>query len=117
MMSCTSKGGAVIRNFLNKCGVGCGNDQALTKKELTIQQELSKLRSIPKDDLQFDSFWQDHAENLPKLSAIARKYLSIAASSVPSGSAFSTSNYILRKNRLALTSRNIKYGMFLKGKI
>ncbi|CAF1358275.1 unnamed protein product [Adineta ricciae] len=101
-MPCTSKGGIVMKNFLSKCGVG---------------SEIAKLCSIPKNDLQFDSFWQEHGNNLPKLSVVAHKYLSIAASSVPSESAFSTSNYILRKNRLALTSRNIKYGMFLKDKI
>jgi hypothetical protein len=53
----------------------------------------------------------------PLLATIARKYLSIFSSSVPSESAFSTSSYVLRKNRLALSSKNIKYTMFLKDKI
>jgi hypothetical protein len=107
----------VINSFLNKCGVGVGVVQTNNKKSLTIAQELSKLSSIPKDDYEFDSFWQEHGKLLPKLSSIARKYLSISSSSVPSESAFSTSNYVLRKNRLALSSKNVKYTMFLKDKI
>jgi hypothetical protein len=111
------KGALVIHNFLNKCGVVSGINQTSSKKSLTIQQELAKLSSIPKDDYQFDSFWQEHGKALPKLATVARKYLCISSSSVPSESTFSTSNYVLRKNRLALSSKNVKYTMFLKDKI
>jgi hypothetical protein len=107
----------VINNFLNKCGIGSGIIKTSSKKSPTIEQELAKLSSIPKDDYQFDSFWQEHGKVLPKLATIARKYLSISSSSVPSESAYSTSSYVLRKNRLALSSKNIKYTMFLKDKI
>jgi hypothetical protein len=112
-----SKGGIVIKNFLSKCGVGPGNDHMCSSKVLTIEQELAKLSSIPKDEYEFNSFWQEHGKAMPKLAVLARKYLCISASSVPSESAFSISNYVLRKNRLALTTKNVKYTMFLKDKI
>ena len=51
------------------------------------------------------------------LSILARKYLAVSAINVPSESAFSVSNYVLRQNRLAFTSRNVKYTMFLKDKL
>ena len=62
-------------------------------------------------------FWCEHSKDMPMLAILARKYLAISASSVPSESAFSVANYVLRKNRLALSSRNLKYTMFLKDKL
>ena len=112
-----SKGSLVIKSFLTKCGLGSGVTLASPRRVPTIEQELAKLSSIPKDDYTFDSFWQENGKGLPKLAGIARKYLSICATSVPSESAFSVSNYILRKNRLSLTSKNVMYTMFLKDKI
>lgn len=113
----SAAGVVVINSFLNKCGLGSNGSQHDCKRTLTIEQELAKLSSIPKDQYEFDSFWQEYSKALPKLSKIARKYLSIPSSSVPSESAFSTSNYILRKNRLGLSSKNVKYTMFLKDKL
>lgn len=112
-----SSGALVIHNFLNKCGFAGSFIQNNSTKKLSIKQELAKLASIPKDDYEYGSFWQEYKNELPKLSKIARKYLSIPSSSVPSESAFSTSNYVLRKNRLGLSSKNVKYTMFLKDKI
>lgn len=116
-MAPASKGSLVIKNFLNKCGVGSGAAQTAPRRMPTIEQELAKLSSIPKDEYAFDTFWQEHGKGLPKLAAMARKYLSICATSVPSESAFSVSNYVLRKNRLSLTSKNVMFSMFLKDKL
>ncbi|CAF1202668.1 unnamed protein product [Adineta ricciae] len=113
----SSKGMSIITNFLSKCGVESTNISIRSKKSLTITQELAKLSSIPKDEYEFGSFWREHGDSLPKLASCARKYLSISSSSVASESAFSTSNYVLRKNRLALSSKNVKYTMFLKDKL
>lgn len=113
----TSKGSIVIKNFLGKCGLGSSNPMSSSVPVLTIEQEISKLGSIPKDNYEFTSFWQAYGREMPRLSVLAKKYLSICATSVPSESAFSVSNYVLRKNRLALSSRNVQYTMFLKDKI
>ena len=111
------KGGSLIKMLYNKCGINTGTLVASSKRALTIQQELAKLASIPKDDYDFTSFWCEHSKDMPALAVLARKYLAISASSVPSKSTFSVANYVLRKNRLALSSRNLKYTMFLKNKL
>jgi hypothetical protein len=112
-----SKGGTVIKHFLNKCGFTSNNTMMSSVRMLTIEQEIAKLSSIPKDNHEVKSFWQAHGQEMPKLTMIARKYLCICATSVPSESAFSVSNYVLRKNRLALASKNVKHTMFLKDKL
>ena len=112
-----SKGAFVINNFLNKCGVASTSIQKISSTKLTIERELAKLASLQKDDYEFNCFWQEHSKNLPELSFFAKKYLSICSSSVASESAFSTSSYILRKNRLCLSSKNLKQTMFLRDKI
>jgi hypothetical protein len=113
----TVKGGIQIKKLFNKCGITCSTTATNGKKTLTIHQELAKLASIPKDDYDCATFWREYGNVMPNLAILARKYLSISATSVPSESAFSVSNYVLRKNRLALTSRNVKYTMFLKDKL
>jgi hypothetical protein len=107
---------SIIKSFLNQCGISTA-DRNIRSNTLTIEQELAKLSSLPKNEHVCASFWQSHCQSMPQLSILARKYLSISASSVPSESTFSISNYVLRKNRLALTSKNIRYTMFLKDKL
>ena len=108
---------SIIRNFLTQCGI------AMEKKNedcqaLTIQQELARMASLPKREHKLCvTFWQSHGHSMPLLAALARKYLSISASSVPCESTFSISNHVIRKNRMALTSKNIRYTMFLKDKL
>ena len=115
---CSKKNGNQIKKLFNKCGISWSSTtETNVKKSLTIQQELAKLASIPKDEYDCSTFWREHGASMPTLSILARKYLAISATSVPSESAFSVSNYVLRKNRLALTSRNVKYTMFLKDKL
>jgi len=93
-------------------------ERNICSNSLSIEQELAKLSTIPK--VQYNScssFWQINGQGMPQLALLARKYLSMSASSVPSESTFSVSNYLLRKNRLALTSKNIRLTMFLKDKL
>jgi hypothetical protein len=106
----SNKGGTQIKKLFNKCGISCSTTAVATvaKRTVTIQQALAKLASIPQDE---------YGASMPALSIRAQKYLATSATSVPSESAFSVSNYVLRKNRLALTSRNVKYTMFLKDKL
>jgi hypothetical protein len=112
-----SKGSLVIKNFLNKCGVGSGAARMAPRRMPTIQQELAKLSSIPKDEYLLDTLLQEYGKGLLKLAAMAQKYVSICATSVPSESTFSVSIYVLRKNRLSLTSKNVMFSMFLKDKL
>ena len=112
-----SKSTAMLKKFLTKCGVNSNADASDLRRSLTIQQELARMVSLSKDNQDFSLFWQQHHSTMPLLAVQARKYLAISATSVPSESAFSISSYVLRKNRLSLTSKNLKYSMFLKDKL
>lgn len=107
----------MIKNLYSKCGITTNMNVTGSAKTPNIQQELAKLASIPKDEYGFNTFWREHGKAMPTLLTLARKYLAISASSVPSESTFSVANYVLRKNRLSLTGRNLKYTMFLKDKM
>jgi hAT family C-terminal dimerisation region len=113
----SSKSSTMLKKFLTKCGVASTTDSTDQCRTLTIQQEIARMASLPKDNQDFSVFWQTHENTMPLLATQARKYLAVSATSVPSESAFSISNYILRKNRLSLTSKNLKYCMFLKDKL
>ena len=112
-----SKSTAMLKKFLTKCGVNSNADAGDLRRSLTIQQELARMVSLSKDNQDFSLFWQQHHSTMPLLAVQASKYLAISATSVPSESAFSISSYVLRKNRLSLTSKNLKYSMFLKDKL
>ncbi|CAF1329931.1 unnamed protein product [Didymodactylos carnosus] len=104
--------------FLNKCGVKTTISSGNTKnRHLTIQQQLSKLRLLLKDNHDFMSFWSEYSSSILDLSKLARKYMAIPATSAPSEQAFSIVNYVARKNRLSLSSKSIKYTMYLKDKL
>ncbi|CAF1136143.1 unnamed protein product [Didymodactylos carnosus] len=104
--------------FLNKCGVKATISSGKTKnRHLTIQQQLSKLRLLLKDNHDFMSFWSEYSSSIRDLSKLARKYMAITATSAPSEQAFSIANYVARKNRLSLSSKSIKYTMYLKDKL
>ena len=105
--SALSKSSMMLKKFLTKCG-----DQSCA---LTAQQEITQMISLSKKTLDFSTFWQN--TKMPLLPVQARKYLAVSTAIVPSESAFSISNYILRKNRISLTSKNLKYCMFLKDKL
>jgi hypothetical protein len=112
-----TEGGTIIRNFLHKCGLITASGSILSNTMMTIEQEIAKISSIPKDNHEFTSFWQVNGREMPQLAVLAQKYLCVRGTSVPSELAFSVSNYVLRKNRLALSSKNVMYTMFLKDKI
>ena len=112
-----SKNTTMLKKFLTKCGVNSNVDAVELNRSLTIQQELARMVSLSKENQECCLFWQQHHGSMPLLAVQARKYLAISATSVPSESAFSISSYVLRKNRLSLTSKNLKYSMFLKDKL
>jgi hAT family C-terminal dimerisation region len=107
----------MLNQFLAKCEANSNADAGDLRWSLTIQQELARMVSLSKDNQEFSLFWQQHHSTMPLLAVQASKYLAISATSVPSESALSISSYVLRKNRLSLTSKNLKYSMFLKDKL
>ena len=83
-----------------------------------INQELLKYDSIESTDNDtLGTFWKRNSITLPILSDMVRQYGCIPATSVPSESSFSIAGYLVRKTRTSLTSKNLKYSMFLKDKL
>ena len=104
----------MLQKFLTRCDVNSIADAGDQSRTPTVQQEIARMISVSKNDQDFCIFWQKHESTMPLLAVQARKYLAISATSVPSERVFSISNYVLRKNRMSLTSKNLKYCMFLK---
>ena len=93
----------------------CGYNASPQKKTktLTIKEEIGSYSSSKKD-LDFSSFWLAKSNELPLLASFVRKYCAIPASSVASESAFSIANYVQRKERSSLSSKNLRYSMILR---
>lgn len=58
-------------------------------------------------------WWKSHETVYPGLSAIAKKYLPIVATSVPSERVFSTAGQVLTDRRNSLSSENVEKILFL----
>lgn len=60
------------------------------------------------------SYWRVNRHNLPKLSQLARKLLSIPATSTPSERIFSTCGVLLTDRRCRLSTTSLEMLLFLK---
>lgn len=61
------------------------------------------------------AWWSKREILYPRLSLIAKKYLSMCATSVPSERVFSTAGELVSKKRNRLSSENIEKILFLNG--
>ena len=94
------------------------------KKRTTLNEEIRNYRLLASQYVTMNDnegatlrFWKMHAEKLPILATFARRFLATPGTSVPAESAFSTSNYIGRKERSRLTPENLSTIVFLKDKL
>lgn len=71
----------------------------------------SDLLSFERDPL---IWWREHESSLPLLAVLARKYLCVPATSVPSERVFSTAGDILTAQRASLDSEKVDMLIFLK---
>ncbi|XP_052126013.1 E3 SUMO-protein ligase ZBED1-like [Frankliniella occidentalis] len=78
-------------------------------------KELLLYEGLPDAELTEDPFkwWQGHSGSLPLLSRLARKYLIIPASSVPSERLFSTGGNVIIDTRTSLTGLNAEMLIFI----
>lgn len=89
----------------------------LTEEIRIYRSIVSKYAKINENDDTALRFWATHAERLPLLASLARRFLATPGTSVPSESAFSISNYLGRKERSRLSPENLAISVFLKDKV
>lgn len=63
------------------------------------------------------NYWREHSKIFPRLYTLAKKYLAIPATSVPSERLFSKAGYVLSDRRNRLGSQKLDEIMFLNGNI
>ena len=78
-----------------------------------IRQELERYDLEPPARGAALQWWRQRVSTFPNLSRMARKYLCIPASSVPSERIFSLAGNIVTKKRCSLTSANVNQLIFL----
>ena len=62
-------------------------------------------------------FWRKNEARFPLLALLAKKYLCIPASSVPSERIFSLAGYLVNKRRACLSAQNVDMLLFLNQNI
>ena len=58
-------------------------------------------------------FWKEKQKEFPNLKRLARRYLSISASSVAVESMFSTTGYIINSRRSSLSPHKLNFVSFI----
>jgi hypothetical protein len=88
----------------------CAADESVAHSdELTSYLSETPL-SVKADILQY---WSDNCKRYPKLATLARKYLCIPATSVPSECAFSTAGHVVNRRRASLAPETVDVLVFL----
>lgn len=90
-------------------------NRATSENETVREKVQSEVMSLPTINTDADPLacWKTHAEEMPLLANVARKYLCIPATSVPSERVFSTSGHILSPQRARLSPENLNMQTFL----
>lgn len=110
-----------LLNSLEKlCGLS-KNDSRINgknqKRTLSIKDEISQYNLLVNEESNdFENFWDEKKELLPKLLKLVKKYSIIPGSSIASESAFSIANFIQRKERSSLSSKNLRLTILLREK-
>ena len=78
-------------------------------QRVTVNAE-DKLDKYADDPMKF---WTDNKSRFPLLYQVARRYLQIPATSVPSERVFSLAGFIVRKKRTKLLAKHVNQQIFL----
>ena len=92
-----------LETFYSQCDKCC--------KKSFCKDHLDNHYSVDTDVL---AFWKANQFNYPTLAAMAKDYLTVQASSVPSERAFSTGVDLVTPDRCSLTGETIEKAQFLK---
>lgn len=87
-------------------------DESLLQEEITEIDKYMREDPVAKNACPFQ-WWKDHQNKYPLLSQVAKKYLSIPATSVPSERVFSSAGDLVKAKRSCLSSNNINMLLFL----
>ena len=101
-------------NVLDKFAEMCYSLNEPDTNEINLDHELNIYLSTCDQVNDFSKYWQIFSKKLPILTAFVKRLSIASASSVPSESAFSIANYIQRKERSALSSKQLRYSMILR---
>ncbi len=107
-----SKGlGAILAKVVESAG---GQEEPSSPNE-RIKKEIQLFRDKPAIDPDSDPlrWWADEQKRLPILAELARKYLCVCGTSVPSERIFSKSGYIVNIYRSRLSPKNVNMLVFL----
>lgn len=94
-------------------------EDALDDPELTpnkkAEVELNNYLTMPKVNMDTNplTWWKSHEGSFPKLKHLARKYLAIQGTSVPSERVFSCGGNVITKHRASLLPKNAEMQVFL----
>ena len=84
--------------------------------EDTVEHECARYFNAPKQPRQSHllSFWKENNQNYPILSAMAKDYLTVQASSVSAERAFSSGRDLVSDDRCSLAGKTVEMTQFLK---
>ncbi len=87
----------------------------LLSPEQRVQKEIATYLTTPRIDMEAEplAWWQHNCTVFPLLSKLARKYLSVCATSCPSERLFSSSGHIVNSLRGNLNPEKVNMLVFL----
>ena len=91
----------------------------LLSPEQKVQREIETYLSTPRIDMEADplAWWRHNCKVFPLLSKLARKYLSVCATSSPSERLFSSSGHIVNSLRGNLNPEKVNMLVFLNNNL
>ncbi|XP_046560924.1 zinc finger BED domain-containing protein 4-like [Haliotis rubra] len=93
----------------------CTGETVKPREDVVFQEVARYLGSAHTDrQLTLLDWWKKNAQYFPRISGLARKYLAIPASSVPSERVFSLAGNLVNKKRARLSPNNIDLLVFLR---
>jgi len=110
--------GKLIQSILKKRGDAVATDFAIDE-EIRSYLSLKPASSHADDSIRNEEcneavrFWQKNHMDYPHLQAVARRYLTISASSVPVESMFSTTGLIMNSRRSRFSTSKLNYLSFI----
>ena len=106
-----------VDKFAKECGLEVDHQLISEQIPLTIKDEIAKYTTIRiSNTLNLVDFWRINQKLMPRLAFMVKKYCSILATSVASESRFRIANFVARKERASLSSKNLRYTMILREK-